>query len=246
MSSGLSKMNLRPQERRFVAFVVIVVFVVLNIWLVWPHFGDWGLITSRRERAEKTLASYQAEQGKTKAYQVRLRELESSGSSVIPDEQELDLVRTVDNQARVNRLNVIQLDPRPRTSMTAQTNRFFEEQYVTLHATCDNEELVNFLGSLASTNSLIRVKDLSLKVADVGATRLDGNMTLVASYQRRAPARTSTQPATSAAPPPVSTPAAARPAARTNKPSATVPASAATNKPALSRTRLTNQPAKKP
>ena len=97
---------------------------------------------------------------------MKLRELESAGSSVVPDEQELDLVRTVDNQARMNRLYVMQSDPRPKQSMSTQTNRFFEEQYVTLHATSDNEELVNFLVSLTTTNSLIRVKDLALKTAD--------------------------------------------------------------------------------
>ena len=48
-------MNLRPQERRLVVFVGIVFFVVLNIWLVWPHFGDWTKVSMDRERALRTL-----------------------------------------------------------------------------------------------------------------------------------------------------------------------------------------------
>src|SRR5947209_14751703 len=108
MSATPAKLTLRPQERRLIAFVLIVVFVVLNIWLVWPHFSDWGQIEMRRERALKTLATYQSEQGKTKAYQIKLRELESAGSSVIPEEQELDMVRFVDTQARMSGMMVIQ------------------------------------------------------------------------------------------------------------------------------------------
>ena len=250
MSAAPAKLALRPQERRLVVLTLSVVFVVLNVWLVWPHFGDWTLIESRQDRARKTYKSYQAEIAKTPAYRVKLRELESAGSSVVPDEQELDLVRTVDSQARVNRLNVLQSDPRPKQSMSTQTNRFFEEQYVTLHATSDNEELVNFLVSLTTTNSLIRVKDLSLKTADAGATKLDAQMTLVASYQRKTPARGQPQ----SAPAVTNVPAAPKPApprmaCRTNRP-ANVSAAATTNRagPRIvpPRTRLTNQPAHKP
>src|ERR1041385_1939625 len=114
MSSTVAKFNLRPQELRLVAFVAIVLFVVLNIWFVWPHFGDWSRLDLKEQRARKTLQTYQSEIGKTKSYQVKLRELESMGSSVVPDEQELDLVRFVDTQARANKLYVMQLDPRPK------------------------------------------------------------------------------------------------------------------------------------
>jgi hypothetical protein len=263
-STTTTKLNLRPQERRLIALVAIVLFVVLNIVFVWPHFGDWGTFKLRQERAERTLQTYDKEIQKTKAYQVKLRELESAGSSVVPEEQELDLVRVVDNQARLNGLFLIQLDTRPRQS-TTETNRFFEEQYVTLHGTSDNEQLVNFLVSL-TTNSLIRVKDLSLKPADVGVTKLDEQMTLVASYQRKTPASLQPQPAPTAAPVTAAKTPLPRALAKTNKPSVTPakpsvtpakpaltaakpgvsPSPALTNKLLLPRTRSTNQAAKKP
>jgi Tfp pilus assembly protein PilO len=257
MTSIFANLNLRPQERRLVVFVGIVVFVVLNIWLVWPHFGDWGATIARRERAQKTLDTYLAETAKMRASQIKLRELESAGSSVVPEEQELDLVRTIDSQARLNRLTVIQSDPRPKVSLTTQTNRFFEEQYETIHVTSDNEELINFLVSLTSSNSLIRVKDLSLKLADAAATKLDGQMTLVASYQRSKPAKlpppaapvvTNRPVATASVKPGTSNlkPALSNIIARTNKPGAAAFGSNLTNKLTSPRTRLTNQPVKRP
>jgi type II secretory pathway component PulM len=244
MSAAATKMNLRPQERRLIALVGLVLFVVLNVVFVWPHFGDWSRLTYRRERAERTLASYNAEIAKTNGYNVKLRELESAGSSVVPDEQDLDLVRRVDVQARQNGLYVLQLDPRPKQSQS-QTNRFFEEEYVTLHATSDNEQLVNFLVSLTSTNSLIRVKDLTLKPADAGATKLDANMTLVASYQRKTPVRVHPPSTPTPSNTPAAKPAGTRALTRTNKIAQPLPAGGS-NRPPLVRNRGTNQPPKRP
>jgi Tfp pilus assembly protein PilO len=245
MSAGLSKLNLRPQERRLIALVAIVLFVVLNIVFVWPHFNDWGRLKLAQLRAERTLQTYQSEIAKSKAYNVKLRELESAGSSVLPEEQELDLVKVVDSQAQLNGLFLIQLDSRPKQS-TTQTNRFFEEQYVTLHVTSDNEQLVNFLVSLTSNNSLIRVKDLTIKTADAAATKLDELMTLVASYQRKTPAKTQAPivPTRTTNAVPAKTPGP-RTIGKTNKP-ALSPTASVTNKTAIPRPRLTNQPARRP
>jgi Tfp pilus assembly protein PilO len=248
MTSLLGKLNLRPQERRLVVLVLIVVFVVLNVWLVWPHFGDWTLFTLRRDRAQHTLDLYAREVARIKAYQVKLRELESAGSSVVPDEQGLDLVRKVNNLAQSSKLFVIGADSRPRVTQNTKTNSFFEEQYLTLHANSDTEELINFLVSLTSTNSLIRVKDLQLKIADASGTKLDENMTLVASYQRSTPSK-----AAPSTPAPVSnspaakalTPRAPHTLAKTNKPGPTWMTSH-TDRLIPSRSRMTNQPPKRP
>ena len=249
MSTAPAKFNLRPQERRLVAVVALVFFVVLNVLFVWPHFDDWSRLKLNQERARKSLATYQAELTKVPGYRVRLRELEHAGSSVVPEEQELDLVRTVNNHAQMNRLNVISSDPRPRVSNTGQTNSFFEEQYEALHVTSGNEELVNFLMSLTTTNSLIRVKDLSVKPDNAG-TRLDANMTLVASYQRKAPSRA---PAVAAAVVSTNRPVAPKPTpnrvvtrSNTNKPAGTGSAPSLTNRTANAKARPTNQPSKKP
>ncbi len=250
MSAAASKLNLRPQERRLIVLVAIVLFVVLNVWLVWPLFGDWGRYQMNQLRARRTLDTYRSEIAKVSGYRVKLRELENAGPSVVLDEQELDLVRTVQNQATINRLYVITSDPRPRVSANSQTNRFFEEQYQNLHVTAGNEELINFLVSLTSTNSLIRVKDLSVK-PDTSGTKLDSQMTLVASYQRTTPAKVS--PTSSPRPSDLASAKPAIPPTRvvtsTNKTTPILPAGggAATNRFTSSKPRQgTNTPAKKP
>lgn len=183
MSLFLDKLNLRPQERRLVVLIAIVLFVALNIWLVWPHFNDWQAVQTQREKTNQTLKNYQKEIVRIANYDSKLRELESAGSSVVAEGQELDLLLTVQNQARLTGLRITSNDPRPKPS-TAKTNQFFEEQTLHIHANTGNDELVNFLVSLASTNSLIRVQDLSLQPA-TGQTRLESDLTLVASYQKK-------------------------------------------------------------
>lgn len=194
MSGLLDKLNLRPQERRLVVFVAVVTFVVLNIWLVWPHFKDWRITSVELEKVQETLRKYQAETARIGDYQARLRELEGSGPNVIPEEQDLDLVRNVQSQTLASGIKVTRSDPRPKTS-NSRTNEFFEEQTVTLRFEAANEELVKFLVNLASTNSLIRVQDLDVRTAS-NKSKLSGGLTLVASYQKNKPLTPLTNPST--------------------------------------------------
>lgn len=94
-------------------------------------------------------------------------------------------MRTVQALTAANNVDLQQSDPRPKTSGT-QTNQFFEEKTQNVRIEAGNDGLVNFLVSLASTNSLIRVQEMSLQPAPNGF-RLSGNLTLVASYQRKPP-----------------------------------------------------------
>jgi len=194
MSSLISKLNLRPQERRYLVVVAVVVFVFLNIWLVWPRFKDWKQVNGDYEKALLELRRYQKEVAQLPRYESKLKDLETIGSNVIPEEQELDLVRIVQTQTRLSGVSVTRQDARPRTS-TTKTNQFFEEQTLTMGIEARNDELVSFLVSLASTNSLIRVQELGLRPDNpANPTKLVGNVTLVASYQKSPPVQ-STAPA---------------------------------------------------
>ena len=44
MSTSLDSLNLRPQEKRILVVIAVVVFVVLNLVLVVPRFKDYGKI----------------------------------------------------------------------------------------------------------------------------------------------------------------------------------------------------------
>ena len=205
MTAFLDKLNLRPHERRLVAGIAIVFFIVMNVWFVWPHFDDWQIVSNGKIAAEKTLRNYQMEIARMPAHRSKLSQLEAAGSSVVADEQELDLVRTVDLQSRAAGVTLMKQSSRPMIN-TGQTNQFFEEQSIAIQTFANNEELVNFLISLASTNSLIRVRDMSLS-PDPSGTRLKSDMTLVASYQKKTPAKPAPAP-----------PATARSGAQTNRP----------------------------
>lgn len=193
MSSFLSKLNLRPQERRLLVIVSSIVFAVLNVWFVWPHFKDWGRTQQDQAKAQKRFQEYQKEIAKVPSYETRLKLLEKEGATVLAQEQELDLVlvRTVQNLARITGISLNRSNKRISNTVT---NQFFEEQANDIQIEAGNEELINFMVSLASTNSLIRVQDLRLSVAPSGF-RLSGNMTLVASYQKNPAAKPATAPA---------------------------------------------------
>src|SRR5688572_21350325 len=100
----MEKLNLTPQERRLVAGVGLIVFVFLNIWLVWPHFGDWRKVSEERDKAKRTLQRYQTETNKIASYQAKLHDLEQLGERVAADEQDLNLMATVQTQARTHKL----------------------------------------------------------------------------------------------------------------------------------------------
>src|SRR5690242_7856444 len=110
MSSFLDKLNLRPQERRLVVIVAIVLFVVVNIWLVWPHFKDWGVIKGKRADAEQTLKRYKDKVQRMPVYEAKLRDLENAGSRVLAENQVLDLERTVQAQSRATGLLITRSD----------------------------------------------------------------------------------------------------------------------------------------
>ena len=95
--SIFDKLNLRPQERRLVVIVGMVIFVLLNMWFVWPYFDDWGTTKGEIERNRTTLQRYNTEIANKTKYEGRLRELETTGSEMLGNE--LELQRIVENQA---------------------------------------------------------------------------------------------------------------------------------------------------
>ena len=110
--------------------------------------------------------------------------MESEGFSVPPEEQHLHFANTRESVANSSGVNISQT-----SKVTTRTNQFFLELTQNISLLTKEQQLVDFLYNLGSSNSLIRVRDLSLK-PDGPRQQLNANVRLVASYQKRATART--------------------------------------------------------
>ncbi len=182
MTSYLDRLNLRPFEKRLVVGVGAVLFFVLNLWFVFPHFSDWNRVKFRVSKAQRTLTAFRGEVQKLPMYQAKVREMESEGYAVPAEDQAQHFASTVQSQAAQGGVNIIQ-----SSRITSRTNQFFLEQSQTINVQTKEEQLVNFLFNLGSGNSLIRVSDLALR-PDAPRQNLGGTIKLVASYQKKATA----------------------------------------------------------
>jgi len=208
MNKLFDKLNLRPQERRLVVIVAIVVFVVLNFWLVIPMFGEYGKYEQRIRDARKKLNDYQQEINKRSGYDKELNTLKSQGGFVPTEEAALRLTQEINSQAALSGVTITSITPLQRGPSGGKTNAFFDEAAVTVGINSDETNLVDFLYRLADKELLIRAKSMNIG-PDPSRMRLQGQVTLVKSYQRR--------------PPPKAAPSA--------KPAATAPAVTAPNRP---------------
>lgn len=237
MTSTLDKLNLRPQERRLVVGIGVVIFVVLNVFLVWPHFGDWAKVRAELAKGQRNLALYNQKIAQAKGangFEAQLKKLQGEGEALVADEQEIQLFRTVQNQVAQSRVTVTQYGQVMRSN-SAQTNEFFEEQSIKISVNTGEKELVDFLLNVGAGSSMIRVRDLDLKPVDQNRYRLQGTITLSANYQKKsaktaaraaatnlniAPAKPKPMVAPSTTKPAVPTTGAVKPVTPTNRPSA--------------------------
>lgn len=175
--------NLRPFEKRVVVGVAALFFVVLNFLFVFPYFKEWNQLDDRKFQANRKLRMYQEELSNTNKYWRKVIEMEKEGADVPPEEQVRHFANTIDAQAGKSGVNMIQGG---RTTTT--TNQFFIEQSRSIGVQSPEEPLVDFLYNLGSSNSLIRVRDLNLR-PDPPRQQIFANVTLIASYQKKAAAK---------------------------------------------------------
>lgn len=201
--SFLDQLNLRPQEKRLAVGALAVALLILSALFVWPRAGDWRKALEALEKSRKTLQTYQAEIARIPGYEARLAELEGQGSAVLQEEQALQLLRTIQVQAQQHAVPIT--STRAGTpGVTTSTNTFFDEQTVIIGVNSGEKELVSFLYALGSGNSMIRVRDMDLR-PDPPRYRLNGSITLVASYQKKPKTTPRPSPTLAAAPAAVAT-----------------------------------------
>jgi len=186
MSSSLDKLNLRPGEKRLLVGIGIVLFLVLNVLFVWPKFGDFGRLRAETEKIQREMTRFQTEIDKEPTYQKLLRELAGQGSQVIREEQTLRLQQTVQSQALASGVTINSYAMQNTRTTTTVTNAFFDEQSLVVAYDTKYGPLISFLVNLAEDESMIRVRNMDVK-PDLSRQRLQGNITLVASFQKSRP-----------------------------------------------------------
>lgn len=227
MTSFFDKLNLAPAERRLVVIVAIVIFVVLNFWLVIPQFGEWAKNEQRTKDAKAKLQSYQTEIAKKPAYEKELKELESQGGYVATEEAALRLSQEVNSQAALSGVTITAITPLQQQGSGGKTNAFFQETAVTVNINSSEKELIEFLFRLADKDMLIRARSMQL-TPDPSRMRLQGPIRLVKSFQRKPPvkAASSATPAAAktATPAPATTPVTKPDTTAVTKPKPVIPA----------------------
>ncbi len=223
MSSLFDKLNLRAGERRLVIGVALVVFIILNFWLVWPQYGEWGREQQRTKDAQAKYNRFKAEVDKTAGYSAELKQLEDQGSQVPTESMANELTKKVQSLANLYGVFYDSLTP-GRGETAGRTNAFFEEKTLGMAFNSGEKELVDFLFNLCNDSLMIRAKSMNLSPDPATRQKLKGNLTLVASFQRKTPLKA---PASTPAQPPAKTTAAA--AKTTNSPPKTAPAPKSTN-----------------
>ena len=184
-------LNLRPAERRLLVIVGLVVFVVVNLWFIWPHFGDLRQVKAKRAQAIQKLELYQGEIDKSPEREAEVKRLESAGSNVARADQAIELLRAIQKKASANKVSIT-----GNSRQMTRTNEFFIEQSQNITTLSGESELVDFLYELGSGNSTIRVRDLSIR-PEPQRFQLSANIKLVSSYrQNNSPAQHSTTPET--------------------------------------------------
>lgn len=195
MSTPGDRLNLRPFEKRLVAGVATLLFIVMNFWFVFPHFGDWTKLQDRYQMAQRKLGRYEAEVAQVAANKRLVAAMLIDEPDVPLEEQATHFSTAIASQAAQAGVSV------PQTGrIVTRTNEFFIVQTQTISTLSGEPQLVDFLFKLGNGGSPIRVQGLTVR-PDVPRQALSAGVTLVASYQKKSQAKTAAGAASRSATP---------------------------------------------
>lgn len=204
--------RLSSAERWLIIIVIIALFAVVNFWFIFPRFDDWKKLGKRMKAAQETLQTFEEAIDQNGVVQAQITKMEGENAAVAAEDQAINFLTAIQNQAVASRVGIIS-----SSSLPQRTNQFFLERIQSLTTSSGEEQLVDFLYNLGAGNSQIRVRALSIRT-DPPRQNLNATINLIASFQKKAPAR-------------AAAPAAAKPAAAPAATTATNTTKVATNKP---------------
>jgi hypothetical protein len=209
--------QLKPQERRWLIIIGCVVFVTMNYFFVWPQFEEWRVNTMRMSTDRDNIAKYSAELAHKGDYERKIRGIDPENQNIAQEDQALHFENYFRDRAIENGVQ-IQSTSRP----LMRTDDFTMEQRETIQVLTGERNLVDFLYSLGSSGSSMRVESMSLRPVDLNRYQLHADLTIEESYLRNPSSTTAARTVAGAKPGTV----AANPAPPANP---TIP----TNKPGL-------------
>jgi hypothetical protein len=209
--------QLKPLERRWAVAIGGMLFLLANYFFIWPRFHDWARDNARIAADEDKIATYNKELAKKSVYEAKLKIMQAGGAGDVKvEDQAIDMVHFYNSRMLSNQVLLLNSG-----TLTTRTNQFTTDQQLGINVEAYETNLVNFLYSLGAGNSMVRVRAMSLH-PNGAHQQLNANITMVASYQKKAAARTGA----------ATTTARYTPATPPAKPATSVPAPAPTTTPA--------------
>jgi type II secretory pathway component PulM len=115
--------HLRPLERRLAVGVAVILILVLNWWLIWPHFSDWGNL--RRREGDQAINFMRTIQSQSAASGVNINSYSRSTmhtnqffmeqtqniNAIATDEQLVDFLYKLGSGASMVRVRDLELQP---------------------------------------------------------------------------------------------------------------------------------------
>lgn len=194
ISASFSRLS--SMERWIIILVIIGVFAIVHFLLFVPYLNDWSKLTNRRNEAEAKQKKYEEMIAQTPTFSNQIAKLEGENSAVPAEDQAVNFITAIQSQAAQSQVAIIS-----NTRQPERTNQFFMERAQSVTTQSGEKQLVDFLYNLGVGNSLIRARALTLS-RDPSQQQLKATMTLIASFQKKAPARpapVTTKPAAPAA-----------------------------------------------
>lgn len=171
--------QLRPMERRLAVGVIVVLLLVANYVVIWPHFGEWGDLNGKINQAQQKRKDYQNAIAQTPLYEQKLKKFQNEGEYVAAEDQAVNFMLTIQEQARKTGVMIINVPP----SVMHTNDAFYVERVENISVEATDAQLVDFLYQLGNDPAMIRVWDLDLH-PDPPRQRLEAGVGLVASYQK--------------------------------------------------------------